>query len=91
MGSLLLESTADREVNSSWPGEGRRWRGVVDACTGIHLGPNPISLSLCYSLTISEDYLSLFLHLILLLYCRGLLLDNLVVFDNEVPLSIHGE
>ena len=33
MGSLLLESTADREVNSSWPGEGgrggerERWRG----------------------------------------------------------------
>lgn len=75
MGSLLLESTADREVNSSWPGEGREveveveGRVVVDACTGIHLRPNSISLSLCYSLTISEDYLSLLLHLILLLYC----------------------
>lgn len=44
---------------------------VVDACTGIHLGPNSISLALCYSLTISEDYLSLFLHLILLLYRRA--------------------
>ena len=77
MGSLLLESTADREVNSSWPGEGgrgERERGggeVVDACTGIQLGPNSISLPLCYSLTISEDYLSLFRHLILLLYCRA--------------------
>lgn len=27
MGSLLLESIADREVNSSWPGEGRTGRG----------------------------------------------------------------
>lgn len=42
MGTLLSESAADREVNSSWPREGRsggRWRDVVDACTGIHLKP----------------------------------------------------
>lgn len=85
MGFLLLERTADREVNSSWPGEARRGRwGVIDACTGIHLGPNSISRPLCHSLTISEDYLSLFFHLILLL-------DNLVDLDNKVPLSIHRE
>lgn len=79
MGSQLLERTADREVNSSWPrGE---CRGVADACTGIHLGPKSIPPPLCHSLRISEDYLSLFLQVILLLECRVFALDNLVDFD----------
>lgn len=69
MGSLLIESATDREVNSSWPGKAKSGRRrVIDACTGIHLGPNSISLTRCHSFTISEDYLSLFLHL-MLLYC----------------------
>lgn len=36
MGFLLLESTADREVNSSWPGEARRGRWGGDWCMHWH-------------------------------------------------------
>ncbi len=94
MGFLLLESTADREVNSSWPGEGRRGRGgggwLMHALAYIWgLTPYP-SLCVIHSPSLRTIY-----HYSFTLFCcyivELLLLDNLVDLDDEVPLSIHGE
>lgn len=52
----------------------------VDACTGIHLRPNSVFLSVCYySFTFCCCYM-----------VGPLLWGNLGDFDNEVPLSTRG-
>ena len=90
MGSLLLESTADREVNSSWPGvggggvEGGGLRQALAYKWLLTLYP---SLSVIHSPSLRTIY-----HYSVTLFCcyivELLLSDNLVDYDNEVPLSI---
>ena len=92
MGSLLLESTADREVNSSWPGEGRRGRGGGDWL--MHALAYIWGLTLYRSLCVTHSpSLRTIYHYSFTSFCccnvKLLLLDNLVDYDNEVRLSIH--
>lgn len=65
MGSLLSESTADREVNSSWPREGRTRVGGGGIClthAPAYIGAlNSLSFPHCHSFLIIKGYLPLFL------------------------------
>lgn len=91
MGSLLLESTADREVNSSWPEEGRRGRGGgIGWCMHWHTFEAWLYRSL--SVTHSPSLRTIYHYSFTSSCCcivKLLLLDNLVDYDNEVLLSIH--
>ena len=83
MGSLLSESAADREVNSSWPTEGRRGgRWLMHALAYIWgLTLQPFSVIHSASLRTICHYL----------FVEFFALDNLVDSDEEVPLSKWGE
>lgn len=84
MGSLLSESTADREVNSSWPREGRWGVGGGGIClmhAPAHIwGSNSLSFSPFHSFLITKSCLSLF--------CCCSLLDHLVDLDEVGCLQI---
>lgn len=88
MGSLLLESTTDREVNSSWPEEGRTgWGGW---CMHWHTFGAQLYIPLSVIHSPSLRTISHYSFTLFCCYIVGLLLlDNLVDSENEVLLSIH--